>query len=45
MKDKLAAKQKRFADLYIDSCNATKAYLEAYKCEFTAGARPLLQNY
>lgn len=39
MKEKLTAKQKRFADLYIESCNATQAYLEVYQCKSEAGAR------
>ncbi len=54
MKDKLTAKQKRFADLYIDSCNATQAYLEVYQCKSKAAARvsasklltnPNIKNY
>jgi phage terminase small subunit len=35
----LTEKQKRFADLYIESCNATEAYLEIYQCKSEAGAR------
>lgn len=38
-KKKLTEKQKRFADLYIESCNATQAYLEVYQCRSEAGAR------
>ena len=36
---KLTEKQKRFADSYIESCNATQAYLEVYRCKSGAGAR------
>ena len=54
MNKKLTAKQKRFADLYIDSCNAAQTYLEVYQCKSKAAARvsasklltnPNIKNY
>lgn len=39
MTNKITEKQKRFADQYIDSCNATQAYLEVYQCKSKAAAR------
>jgi phage terminase small subunit len=39
MNNKITEKQKRFADHYIDSCNATQAYLEVYQCKSKASAR------
>jgi phage terminase small subunit len=39
MKEKLTFKQKRFADLYIESCNAIEAHLEIYQRKSEAGAR------
>jgi len=54
MNKKISEKQKRFADHYIDSCNAARAYLEVYQCKSKAAARvsasklltnPNIKNY
>ena len=44
---KLTVKQKKFADEYIKSGNATNSYKSIYKCSYTsadASARKLLEN-
>lgn len=39
MNEKITEKQKRFADQYINSCNAAQAYIEVYQCKSKAAAR------